>query len=482
MKIKIHNCLAPVLLITAVVGYGCAHYPINQPQTVNNPQWTEAKKADEITLFLTFSGGGTRAAAFSYGVLEELADRKITINGKETRLLDEVSVISSVSGGSFTAAYYGLFGDRIFTDFEPKFLKKNIQGRLISRTFFNPVSWARLASPGFNMSDLAAEYYDDHIFEKGKIGDMVRRGGPAIVINATDMVSGLRVDFTGEMFDVICSDLWNYPVARAVAASSAVPGILAPVRLRNYASTCNYKRRENIETLLQAENDTEDITNRRAWILRNAIPYLDSGKKKYIHLLDGGIADNLGVRAMMDRIMLRERNLAESIQSSPLEHTKKFIFIIVNAETEPDSIWNKTDAIPTIVTMIGSYSTIAIQRYNVETLALLKESLNGWSDQIRAVRCTNGKQPDDRSCENIQFYIIYVGFNALKDEKEREYFNHIPTSFSLEPEQVDKLRAAARKILGQSKEFQRLLQDVGKQAGPSDRERGPEEASLHNSE
>jgi NTE family protein len=482
MKSKIHNYLVPVLLITVVVGYGCARYPVNQLQSTANPEWTEAKKADEITLFLTFSGGGTRAAAFSYGVLEELADRKITINGKETRLLDEVSVISSVSGGSFTAAYYGLFGDRIFTDFESKFLKKNIQGRLISRTFLNPVSWVRLASPGFNMSDLAAEYYDEHIFEKGKIGDMVRRGGPAIVINATDMVSGLRVDFTGEMFDVICSDLWNYPVARAVAASSAVPGILAPVRLRNYASTCNDKRRENIEAVIHAEDDIEDTTNRRAWILRNAIPYLDSGKKKYIHLLDGGIADNLGVRAMMDRIMLRERNLAESIQNSPLENTNKFVFIIVNAETEPDSIWNKTDAIPTIATMLGSYSTIAIQRYNVETLALLKESIKGWSDQIRAARCSTGRAPYDPSCADVQFYVIHVGFNALRDKNEREYFNHIPTSFHLDPEQVDKLRAAARTILGQSKEFERFLKDIGNWAGPLDQEQGTVQASLHISE
>jgi NTE family protein len=132
--------------------------------------------------------------------------------------------------------------------------------------------------------------------------------------------------------------------------------------------------------------------------------------------------------------------------------------------------------------MIGSYSTIAIQRYNVETLALLKESIKGWSDQIRAVRCSTGRAPYDPSCTDVQFYIIYVGFNALRDEKEREYFNHIPTSFSLEPEQVDKLRAAARKILGQSKEFERFLKDVGKWVGSSDREQGPEQASLHNSE
>ncbi len=49
------------------------------------------------------------------------------MDGKTRRLLDEVDGISSVSGGSFTAAYYGLFGDRIFIDFEEKFLKRDVQ-------------------------------------------------------------------------------------------------------------------------------------------------------------------------------------------------------------------------------------------------------------------------------------------------------------------------------------------------------------------
>ena len=59
----------------------------------------------------------------------------MVIDGKKRRLLDEIDGISSVSGGSFTAGYYGLFGDRIFEDFESKFLKKNIQGALAVRIF-----------------------------------------------------------------------------------------------------------------------------------------------------------------------------------------------------------------------------------------------------------------------------------------------------------------------------------------------------------
>ncbi len=57
--------------------------------------------------------------------------------GARQSLLHEVDVISSVSGGSFTSAYYGLRGDRIFDEFEERFLRKNVEGALLGRVF-NP--------------------------------------------------------------------------------------------------------------------------------------------------------------------------------------------------------------------------------------------------------------------------------------------------------------------------------------------------------
>jgi NTE family protein len=142
-------------------------------------------------------------------------------------LLDEVDVISSVSGGSFTAAYYGLFGRRIFADFESRFLKKNIQNELYSQTL-EPGNWFRLPSGKFARSDLAAEYYDQNIFEGGTFGDIAARGGPLILVNATDITLGTYFTFSQEIFDILCSDLSRVPLARAVAASSAVPVILSP--------------------------------------------------------------------------------------------------------------------------------------------------------------------------------------------------------------------------------------------------------------
>ncbi len=58
------------------------------------------RKADDTFIALAFSGGGTRSAAFAYGVLEELRDTTVMAHGRHRRLLDEVDVTTSVPGGS----------------------------------------------------------------------------------------------------------------------------------------------------------------------------------------------------------------------------------------------------------------------------------------------------------------------------------------------------------------------------------------------
>lgn len=455
-------CWFSVALLTCLFIAGCAHYPVNQPLKVYNPDaGYRAKnmrvpgKSDDMLIFLTLSGGGTRAAAFSYGVLEVLANTEIVLGGKGRRLLDEVDTISSVSGGSFTAGYYGLFGDRIFQDFESRFLKKNVQGELLARVF-NPINVVRLLSPYFDRSDLAAEYYDRNIFDGGTIGDIAARKGPMIIINATDMTYGVRVGFTQDTFDVICSDLTHFPVARAVAASSAVPVILSPLTVRNYAGSCKYTMPEPIERVLK-ENA---ITDRRFYLVNNIEPYLDSEKKAYLHLIDGGVADNLGLRAIVDRIIFRG-DFWKTISKTHHENVHKVVFIVVNAETQPDSALDRMESPPALAAMLESYSTIAIERYNVETIALLKENLKEWTEQIRFQRCI-GKtvSTDPGSCGDIQFYVVEVKFDALKDEMERGYFKRLSTSFALAPEEVDSLRATARKILAESEDYQRLLRDL----------------------
>jgi len=56
--------------------------------------------------------------------------------------------------------------------------------------------------------------------------------------------------------------------------------------------------------------------------------------------------------------------------------------------------------------------------------------------------------------------VVEVKFDALEDETEQVYFKSLPTSFELEPEQVDQLRDAAHRLLVQSEEFQTFLRDL----------------------
>jgi len=446
----------------AVVVIGCAHYSINQPLNQVDPQSGYRGKfmgapgnSENLLFYLTFSGGGTRAAALSYGVLEELRKTEVMVAGKKRRLLDEVDGISGVSGGSFTAGYYGLFGDRIFEDFESKFLKKNIQGTLLLGVL-NPLNWVNLFSGIFGRSDLSARYYDKHIFEGKTFGDIAARKGPFIVINATDMSYGTRIGFTQEAFDLICSDVSRFPVARAAAASSAVPMVLSPITLRNYAGTCGYKIPGEVEEMMK----NRTVSERQFYLANNLSVYLDSEKKQYIHLVDGGVADNLGLRAILDRVIL-QGSVWKSIKGTPREKVQKVVLIVVNAETEPDKKWDRIEKIPPFGAMASAYSSIAIERYNEETLALLKENTPSWANEIKTERC-KGKvmSTEPGSCGDIEFYIVEVKFDALSDEAERKYFKRFPTSFKLAPEKVDQLRDAAHRILLSSEEYQRLLGDL----------------------
>ena len=57
-------------------------------------------------------------------------------------------------------------------------------------------------------------------------------------------------------------------------------------------------------------------------------------------------------------------------------------------------------------------------------------------------------------------YALYVGFDQIKDAKERRSFLNLPTTFALPKEDVDKLRKIGPKILDQSDGFQKLCSEL----------------------
>src|SRR5215475_9409208 len=230
----------------ALLASGCAHWPPTPPlEKAGAPGYRTDEsphpgQSDDVLLVLAFSGGGTRAAALGYGVLEELRRTEVTINGAKRRLLDEVDLISAVSGGTFPAAYYALRGEKTFDEFEAKVLARNFETELVWR-ILTPTNWFRLPSGTFGKSDLFAEIYDETVFDHATFAELKKAGGPFVIINGTDLTSGARFNFTQEQFDAICGDLSQVTLGRAVATSTALPPILTPITFENRGGTCRRK-------------------------------------------------------------------------------------------------------------------------------------------------------------------------------------------------------------------------------------------------
>ncbi len=462
-RAALHNSLHAVLLTCCMALFlqGCATtYPANPPLQEFVPGAgyefrnlrKESGKSNEVMVLLAFSGGGTRAAAFSYGVLKELHGIEVSDAGQTFRLSDEVDAISGVSGGSFTAAYFGLFRDRIFEDYERVFLRRDVQGELTRQVMFNPVNWGRLLSPTFTRADLATQLYDETIFEHATFGDMQESGGPFVVINATEMTLGTRFQFTQNYFNPICSDLSDYPVARAVTASSAVPILFSPVTLTNRAGECGWQQPAWVAEALDQPERTSRLYNLAA----NISVLEDREKRPYLHLFDGGLADNLGLRAMLDGV-LRFNGITQALQALDMEQTRKVVVILVNAETALDVDSSQRLQTPTFAASVNAATSVPLSRYSFETVALMKNRLEEWERQSYEADCGSGIHSTDSDCKGVDFHFIEVNFSEHPDPAERDYLKRLPTSFVLTNEAVDRLIAAGGLILRNNREFQRLM-------------------------
>lgn len=451
---------------------GCASYPVNarldkfdtdagyrfknlEPKSDGDPE----NNPDKLFVILTFSGGGTRAAALAYGVVQQLAETKI--GGGERTLLDEVDVISSVSGGSFTAAYYALFRDDLFVSFEEDFLKRDVQGELALR-LFSPWNLIRLSSLWFSRTDMAAEYYDKHIFRNKTYADLAAScKRPFLIVNAADMTYGMPFEFTQEQFDLLYSDLEQVPVARAVAASSAFPVLLTPLTLKNHRRGDDFQAPMWID---QAIGDKK-INWRRYRQAIQAQSFADLNNRPYVHLLDGGVAENLGVPAILRALtgMDSEWSLLRSIN---LEKVERVVVIVVNANPDPDTSWDRRSYAPNVKEVLEASVSGLMDTNLFESAARLWGHIyqagkdQAIYDDCKGLLATHGCKDTTMPggpLPKVDYHAIEVSFGCIEDQATARYFKNLPTTFYLPPEDVDRLISEGAKILVESKDFQKLL-------------------------
>ncbi|HEY1149379.1 MAG TPA: patatin-like phospholipase family protein [Pseudoduganella sp.] len=400
-------------------------------------------RAHSIIGAVTLSGGGARAAAFGLGVLKELKDTEFAWEGRQTTLMDQVGLVSGVSGGSVLATYYAAFGDETFTRFEPDFLMQDFQAGLIAQAF-SPRSLYRISSPWYGRSNVLAEKLDK-LYRGKTFGELLsERRGPHLLVTATDLTTGAPFEFTPEQFALICSDLNGVPLSYAVAASSSVPLLLSPVTVRNYAGNC--PQSQQVAMAARGED------NLQARLLHASVQsYLDADERPYLHLVDGGLIDNLGVRGLLVRAVAGG-TLDASFQHLPAGSVHKIVLVSVNSERDLGERLDRSDHVPGMGQVMNALVFGAGSRATGETLAAMSDNAQRWRRELEEVR---GKEGSPFAAD-AEIYIISVSLRDLKDKATRSLLLQVPTALTILPWQVKQLQEAGRAALRASPEYQRL--------------------------
>jgi NTE family protein len=413
---------------------------------------------EDTVVGLSFSGGGTRASAFAYGVLRELSRTQITSEGRQSPLIDQVDLVSSVSGGSVTAAYYALKGNGILKDFEQKFLLQDAEATL--RTSVSLTNLVRLSdNGGVNDSTGLQSWLDDNLFHNATYRDVFKRARPVLWINASDIYNRTPFVFNQTTFASLCSDISSFPLSEAVAASAAVPLVFAPVVMTNFADRCEYSTPAWADRAMEDPNAPSVLRANAEAIKR----YRDRTDVKYVKLLDGGLTDNLGLTGL-----LIER-LGASAPYEPMSEReavkmKRLLFVVVDAGRPPGGDWaknvktNATDLIQAVAdtavdaNVRNSYDTFAAQ------LRTWNKELVDWRcklspDRVKELTGSSGPW----NCRDVSFHVVKVTFDQMPDPTVRAKLESIPTRFKLEKQNVDLLLDSAGAILRKNGAFQRFL-------------------------
>lgn len=279
------------------------------------------KKAKDVLVLLSMSGGGSRAALLSALSMFELQEMTLP-NG--SNLLAEVDLMSSVSGGSLAAAYYASSADpqtpgaadgcgasvsgRLWQrSIVAEAMANNYIGRWIGNWFW-PDNIVLYWLSSYDRTDMMAQTFADNLFDTRVSGRDLRFADlnpsrPNLVVNATQG-SGRRLGsgqsngfgqpftFTAEDFGRLCSSLDSYELSRAVMASATFPGVFNFMTLRRYC---------------------------------------DSPRRRYLHVFDGGNSDNLGLSSI-------KRLIWRLYEQDKLSHYRKIIVILLDAHTVPSGV------------------------------------------------------------------------------------------------------------------------------------------------
>jgi NTE family protein len=411
------------LLVSLLLPLGCAILPGHwrpgwnedwrgkdaPPDTAATWKLGEEETTDGRFVGLALSGGGSRAANFSAAVMLEL-------QGRGT--LEQVDVISGVSGGALTAAYYGLgpekagpftdqaLRDALGYDFQATWLWRWLLPNNIFRYWFTD----------FTRSDIMVQVFNNRLFHHKTLADL--RPHPKILFNATLRNDHTRFTFTDERFRTLYSNLARYQVANAVNASSAFPAIFDDVTLEQYTDP-----------------------------------------PKYFHLYDGGPKDNLGVQALLEFLL-------RAIAGTNLDtlFPKGCMIIVIDASPASDNArFGDRESDRTVIDYFVNTNAIDasdVMLGELRTRLLREEGIT--SVDVDLVGTVQLPDPHYCRCEVRHIalrHLLYQQEVQPEDEDFVKRVTRIPTNFGISKEEQDDLFRAAKVLVAELAESKLLPED-----------------------
>jgi NTE family protein len=416
-------------------------------------QLFDASRLPDVLVVANFSGGGSRAAAFAHAVLSELDAAPFLWRGRETTLAREIDMVTGVSGGSVAAAHLALHGVRDhLAKFPADFLAVDFQGRLIS-AMLSPRNLHRVTSPWYGRGHLLAEAFDSTLFNGMTFGQLSQLDSrPYLIIGATDLSAGAAFNFTSDRMALLCSSIDQVPLSIAVAASSAVPLLVSPLSLQNHSESCPQIPQTGPGGFASAGDPA------RVRLAKAESEAMARGQRRFIHLVDGGVSDNLGTRRLTDYVAKAGgiRSVMAMLgvgQERALPVPRRIVFISVNSESNTGMAIDQAGEVPGTIDVLNAVALGGLGRFSRETSLLFSDAVEQWREELRSdARWAAEAQAD--------IFSIEIKLTDLDDSTLREQVLNIPTAFRISEEARTLLRLAARHSLDRSAEFKRFLKSV----------------------
>jgi NTE family protein len=448
--------------IALVAGCSVHNIPVNEPVTVQNAGLVPEQEqpavsyADEFLITLAFSGGGTRAAAYSFGVLRGLDRIQLPTAQGPVPLLERVDFLSGVSGGSITAAYFGLKKRAMLNDFRERFLLKNVEADALS-TSVSVGNLVRGLSGGVNDATHLPRWLSQNLFDGATFAAFRAQQRPRVWINASDIYNRTPFVFGRTAFSAMCSDLNSYPIADAVAASAAVPIAFAPIVIESYAGKCGAQLPD---WAARARTNPNAPPLLKAYA--NALASYQNGNVRYVKLLDGGLVDNFGLSGITIS-RLSANAPYEPLTPHQAVKLRRALFLVVDAGRGVSGDWVRTLEGPRGADLVSAAADTAIDASVRASYTAFEQTMEEWRQQLVRWRCglsaAQRKQygaPERWNCRDVRFFIGRLGFDQLGGARE-EYLNRVKTSLQLPPDQVDELIAAGDETVTNNDVLRRFL-------------------------